>query len=167
MATVESLQFVEIDLDRHFDVCVAFRADTSVCSFGSAEPFYSQAGDGCDRYRHQLRLQIAALPASCAHAWLSDRVVGQVEMRRDPAEPTWGHVRLFYLVPDLRGQGFGTQLEEYAENLLTQAGMMFAWLRVGPNNEAAVRHYLKHGWIDRGPDSDESSHRMEKRLRRT
>jgi GNAT superfamily N-acetyltransferase len=82
-------------------------------------------------------------------------------MRRDPVEPTWGHVRLFYLVADLRGRGFGAALEKYAEHIMTQAAMTRAWLRVSPNNAAAVRHYLKHGWIDMGPDG-EATHRMEK-----
>ncbi len=157
------MQFLDIDLDQHFDVCVAFRGDASVCSFGSADPFYLRAGDGCQDYRAQLSEQMKALPGSCVHGWLDGRIVGQIEMRRDPAEPTRGHVRLFYLVPELRGQGLAAELERYAEDLLTRGGSTLAWLRVSPSNERAVRHYLKQGWTDTGPDRD-TTHRMERRL---
>jgi RimJ/RimL family protein N-acetyltransferase len=156
-------EFREIDLAQHFDLCVAFRADASISSFGSADPFYLRAGDRCQDYKAQLSEQMKALPGSCVHVWLDGRIVGQIEMRRDPADPTRGYVRLFHLVPEERGQGLAAGLEEYSDDLLSRAGITFAWLRVSPSNERAVRHYLKHGWIDTGPDRD-TTHRMEKRL---
>lgn len=45
--TVEtSLTFTPVDLEKHFDHCVRFSMDASVCSFGSSQHFVERAGEG-------------------------------------------------------------------------------------------------------------------------
>jgi GNAT superfamily N-acetyltransferase len=149
-----SLTFRDIDLSRHADVCVRFRADSYVCGDGSADRFWATAGPDGAKYLTRLADLSRDMPGSCVHAWLGDRIVGQVEMMRDPASPDAGKVNLFYLAPDFRGRGLGAQLERYAVDFLRDAGFTRAWLRVSPANARALAFYAKHGWQDRGRDRD-------------
>ena len=157
------VEFREIDLDRDRDLCIAFRADSFVCSFGTDERFFRDAGPGCREYLERLRRQNHDLPGSCVHVWQNHRIVGQVELRRDPSSSERGHVVLFYLIPVVRGSGIAEDLHRYAIRLLGQAGITTAWLRVGPSNTRAVRYYVKHGWHDRGQDPEHpETNRMER-----
>src|SRR5207253_8253556 len=60
------LEFRPIDLEKHSDVCVSFREDSYLCSFGSAEQFHGSDGKGAQRYLEWLRQRMADLPNSCA-----------------------------------------------------------------------------------------------------
>ena len=163
--TPGEVEFREIDVARHAEECIRFRADSFTCSFGAPDRFFEEAGPGCRKYLEGLSAKNRDLPGSCAHVWLGGRIVGQVEMKRDPLDTRRGHVLLYYLVPELRGTGLGESLDAYVVSLLRRAGMVAAWLRVSPANERALRYYRKHGWIDRGPDPlHPIVHLMEKEL---
>src|SRR4051812_28752916 len=101
----QSLIFRAIDLNRHANVCVEFRADSYVCGDGDDRRFWATAGPNGRDYLARLAAYMEALPGSCVHAWLDEQVVGQVEMIRDPNDPSAGKVNLFYLRPDYRGLG--------------------------------------------------------------
>lgn len=147
------LTFRPIDLDRHADLCVAFRADSYVCGDGDARRFWATAGPDGKAYFGRLATHLDDLPGSCVHVWLDERVVGQVEMMRDPDDPSAGKVNLFYLEPDHRGIGLGRQLEAYALAYLRDQGFARAWLRVSRTNRRAVAFYAKQAWVNSGPDA--------------
>jgi ribosomal protein S18 acetylase RimI-like enzyme len=149
-----SLSFREIDLARDSDICVQFRAESFVESFGSAEKFFRAAGEGARDYLEGLRNKNRDWPGSCVHAWLENRIVGQIELRRDRTDATRAHVLLYYLRSDLRGRGFGEQLDAYVRGLCRADGVHAATLRVSPSNARAVAFYRKQGWHDRGPDPE-------------
>ncbi|MGE4132784.1 MAG: GNAT family N-acetyltransferase [Bdellovibrionales bacterium] len=74
-------------------------------------------------------------------------------------------MNLYYLVPELRGQGFSNHLEEFAVSHLKSRGFTRARLSVSPSNVRAVRFYEKNGWRDMGPRPDHPEVRlMEKSL---
>ncbi|MGM9514640.1 GNAT family N-acetyltransferase [Roseateles sp. DB2] len=146
------LTFRPIDLDRHGALCVEFRADSYVCGDGDDRRFWATAGPAGEAYLQRLASYMAALPGSCVHAWLGDEIVGQIELIRDPEEPSAGKVNLFYLRADRRGCGLGAQLEGYALTLLRDCGLSGAWLRVSSTNGRALAFYARHGWVDRGRD---------------
>ena len=159
-----SLRFREIDLDRDADICIQFRIDSFVESFGSAERFLRAAGKDAQNYVQGLRAKNRDWPGSCVHAWLDDQIVGQIEVRREPADPSRAHVLLYYLRPDLRGQGFSEQLDTYVVGLCRASGVHTTSLRVSPTNARAVAYYSKRGWHDRGPDTEHPDvHVMERR----
>src|SRR6476660_8498795 len=116
-----SLRFRELDVDRDAEVCVQFRAESFVESFGSAERFYGAAGEGAKDYLNGLRAKSRDWPGSCAHAWLKDRIVGQIEVRRDRTDPSRAHVLLYYLRSEVRGRGYGEQLDDYVLELCRAA----------------------------------------------
>jgi GNAT superfamily N-acetyltransferase len=59
---------------------------------------------------------------------------------------------LYYLVPEARGSGASARLDEYVCGFYANLGLNEARLNVSPSNERAIRHYLKHGWKNLGPD---------------
>ena len=149
-----TLEFKPIDLEQHQDLCIRFRADSFICSFGSADRFYEADGSGAKKYLQWLRQRIAEIPNSCVHIWQGEQIIGQIEMRRWKHDFNVGYVNLFYLIPEFRGQGFGQQLEQYAANFFKHLGCQSARLSVSPTNLSAMRFYLKHRWVDLGQQED-------------
>ena len=166
MSGVETeLRFTPIDLDASGETAVVFRADSFVCSFGSAERFYEADGKGHERYLVWLRQRMQSLPGSCVHVWSGNSLVGQIEMMRFKNDPELGYVNLYYLVPAYRSRGLGRYLDRYAAEFLTGLGFRRARLNVSPTNEQAMRFYMKNGWRDLGPHPDHPHvHTMEKEL---
>jgi ribosomal protein S18 acetylase RimI-like enzyme len=140
------LEFKPINLEQHQDLCVRFRADSFVCSFGSADRFYEQNGSGAEGYLQWLRQRIAEIPSSCIHVWQGERIIGQIEMRRWKHDLSVGYVNLFYLIPEFRGQGLGPQLDRHAADFFRQLGCRSVRLSASPTNLVAMRFYLKQGW---------------------
>jgi ribosomal protein S18 acetylase RimI-like enzyme len=141
--------FLPVDLERDADVCVLFRRDAHVCSFGHGDAFATMA-DGATGYLQGLRERLASLPAGIVHVWRDARIIGQIEARI-PAGASGGYISLFYLVPEERGAGAGDALHEYAVSLFRRHQLAEARLSVSPTNPRAVRYYQKHGWRDLGP----------------
>lgn len=159
------LRFEPIDLEAAAAIAVRFRADSFVCSFGSANRFYEADGLGHERYLVWLRGLMQTLPGSCVHVWRADAIVGQIEMSRFKNDPRMGYVNLYYLAPDYRNRGLGRLLDEHATAYLRALGFSAARLNVSPTNAQAMRFYAKNGWIDLGsrPGHPEV-HTMEKTL---
>jgi GNAT superfamily N-acetyltransferase len=151
---MDRLAFREIDVDRDAETCVRFRVDSFVECFGSADRFYQHMGENGERYLEGLRAKLKRLPGTCVHAWLGDRIVGQLELRCDLADAALGHVLLYYLTPEYRGSGLANALDNYAIAFLRQAGAVRAYLRVSPANARALAYYRKHGWQEPGADPE-------------
>lgn len=156
-------QFRPVDFAAHADVCVAFRIDSYVVSFGDAELL----GDP-ERYLERVAQRSADWPGSIVHVWQGDEIIGQLELRREPHDAEAGYVNLFYLAPEHRGAGIGDALHRYVVEFFRASGVRRAGLSVSPTNERALRYYAKHGWADRGPDPAKVGrvHRMELDLER-
>ena len=145
---LKRLVFKPIDLDTHASVCVAFRRDSFMCSFGE-DGFFNEAGPGGMQYIERLRLRITKFPDGYVHAWLGDKIVGQMEMQI-LEEPRRGYVNLFYLVKEMRGAGVSGELQGYAMDFMRWHGVRIAQLSVGPTNARALAFYRKHSWRDLG-----------------
>ncbi|MBC8069471.1 MAG: GNAT family N-acetyltransferase [Deltaproteobacteria bacterium] len=142
------LVFRPIDLDAHASICIEFRRDSFISSFG-VDSFFEEAGAGGVHYIERLRLRTMKFRDGYVHAWLGDTIVGQLEMQILEA-PRIGYVNLFYLVDRLRGAGFSGDLQEYAMRFMASHGVATAQLSVSPSNARAVGYYRKHGWEDLG-----------------
>lgn len=146
-APSERLQFRPIDVSRHAELSVEYRRDSYVCSFGSDALFVEENGADGSGYLEWLKARVAHFPEGHVHAWLGSEIVGQIEM---VIGPTLGYINLFYLRPDARSRGFGSQLHDYAVALLQRHGIGVAGLSVSPTNERALRYYERNGWRDLG-----------------
>ena len=142
------LVFKPIDLDAHASVCVAFRRDSFICSFGE-DGFFNEAGPNGVHYIERLRLRTTKFPDGYVHIWLGDKIVGQIEMQILD-EPRRGYVSFFYLVEEMRGAGVSSQLQNYAMDFMRRHGVQIAQLSVSPTNGRALAYYRKYGWRDIG-----------------
>jgi RimJ/RimL family protein N-acetyltransferase len=147
----ESLYFAPIDLGEHAELCVRFRLDSYVCSFGSSARFY--ADNNTDQgYVDWLQRRMHDLSGSCVHLWRGTQIIGQLELGRSCANSHIGYVNLCYLVPDARGSGASGRLDEYVCAFHAKLGLDRAHLNVSPSNERAIRYYEKYRWRNRGDD---------------
>jgi ribosomal protein S18 acetylase RimI-like enzyme len=145
---LKRLVFKPIDLDAQASVCVAFRRDSYICSFGE-DGFFNEAGPDGAHYIERLRLRIAKFPDGYVHVWDGDKIVGQMEMQI-LEEPQRRYVNLFYLIEKMRGVGVSGELQDYAMDFMHRHGVQIAQLSVSPTNARALAFYRKHGWRDLG-----------------
>ena len=131
------LSFRPIDLDAHLDVCLHFRIDTFVCVYGSGDRFLQLNGGG-DGYVQWLRDKHAQLPGCLVHVWHDEQIVGQIEMGRLKNDASIGYVNLFYLIPEMRGQGLGALLEAYAWAFLSGLGCRSLRLSARPDSRQTL-----------------------------
>lgn len=144
-----SLVFKPIDFDAHSRVCVEFRRDTFISSFGW-DGFFAKEGARGENYLRRLQARSLRFPDGNVHAWYEVEIVGQLEMRVLD-DRRCGHVSLFYLAQQARGSGAGEDLQRYAMQFMRSQGVGTAQLNVSPNNTRAMSYYRKHGWRDCGP----------------
>jgi ribosomal protein S18 acetylase RimI-like enzyme len=134
-------RFEPVDLDARFDLCVRFRRDSLVCSFGHDREF--EESGGAPAYLEWLRARMAAFRPGIVHAFRGDAVIGQIEMQVHGDE---ARVNLFYLTPEWRATGAGRDLHAYVLAVLRRRGIEAVDLMVSPSNGRAIRYYEKHGW---------------------
>lgn len=151
---MESYSFKPVDISKHSQICITFRADSFIVSFGDAAKFYDEDGQGDQRYLEWLRGKISKDPASVMHFWHHDQIIGQIELATLRDDPAQGYVNLYYLAPEWRGKGIGAHLDSYAMSYFRQLGLSSARLSVSPTNQLAINYYLKMGWVDLGPRAD-------------
>src|SRR5690606_1388305 len=142
------LEFRPIDLNLHASLCVMFRRDSYICSFGADGLFDEADPSGVD-YIERLRERTAKFPDGYVHVWCGDEIVGQMEMKV-LEEPRRGYINLFYLIEGLRGVGLSSALHDYAMTFMRRHGVQVAQLSVSPTNARALGFYRKHGWKDLG-----------------
>src|SRR5277367_854835 len=142
----ETLTFRSLDLPADAALAVQFSEDAFVCSFGSAERFWAEAGRDGRKWVARLEAKLGQDPRNAVNAWLREDIVGQVVLGSSETTPETGHVNLYYLLPGSRGRGLGSQLDAYAVDVLRSQGYQVATLNVSPNNFSALRFYLREGW---------------------
>ncbi|MBC7464672.1 MAG: GNAT family N-acetyltransferase [Bdellovibrio sp.] len=147
----QNLLFNPVQLALHAQTCIRFREDSFVVSFDDARKFYEADGKGAERYIEWLNSKIAKDPKSVVHIWKNEEIVGQIELGLLKNEFDCGYVNLFYLIPSVRGQGFGAALDQHAVEHFRALGFHKMKLSVSPTNTRAVSFYKKLGWIDLGP----------------
>lgn len=145
------LIFYPVNLAKDRQTCITFREDSYIASFGDARNFHQEDGKGSERYLDWLKGKLDRDPNSVVHVWLDDKIIGQMEMGTFPEQPKTGYVNLYYLIPEVRGCGFGTQLDNHSIKYFKGLGFTSARLSVSPSNGRAIRFYQKMNWIDLGP----------------
>ena len=144
------VSFESINLEKNRDLCVRFRKDSYVCSFGTSENYIREGGD--NNYLTWLKAKIAENPGSAVHVKWNDKIIGQLELGKSKTQAHVGYVNLYYLAPEFRGKGFSSLLDQYAVQFLRNCGYQKAQLSVSPSNARAIRYYQKMGWKDLGPN---------------
>ena len=143
------ITFKNIDFEKDAELCIQFRADSYLISFGSTDAFFEKDGKGDQRYIAWLKDRIGATYAGF-HIWHQDKIIGQIEMGRRLPEDQFGYINLYYLIPEMRGKGLSLEVEEFSMSYLKGLGFNRARLSVSPTNLRAINFYLKNGWKDLG-----------------
>ena len=140
------MTFRTIDLAAHSQVVLRFRDEFLRDAGGTLDP------DRSDRqYLARLGQKIAAEPRFAVHAWKGDEIVGEVLLDRYYHDPSAGWVNRHYVVAAERGTGAAAELDAYTEQVFTELGLTRAYVATFPQNERAIRFYLRQGWSDLGP----------------
>jgi RimJ/RimL family protein N-acetyltransferase len=140
-------EFRTIELPHDSEICVRFWRDAYACSFDDPDKYRTLTDD---EYLTWLAVLAADFPQCCVNVQIGGEVIGQLIMNPRSRKPA-GYVNLFYLVPEMRGSGAGDTLHKYVALIATSLGIQKLQLNVTPSNERALRYYLKHGWVDLGP----------------
>jgi ribosomal protein S18 acetylase RimI-like enzyme len=148
------MRFAPIDLDAHSDISIRFKQEAFLVSFGSIDSFHQVYGSDPENYLNLIRDGLQRDPESCVHVWRDQSIVGQVELNTQSRFPGAGYVHLYFLVPELRGQGHGAELDDYAASFFKQRGIRAARLSVSRSNAGALAFYERQGWVLLGPRDD-------------
>jgi ribosomal protein S18 acetylase RimI-like enzyme len=143
--------FCSLELPLDSALAVQFSEDAFVCSFGSADRFWAEAGRDGRKWVARLAEKLEKDPRNAVNVCLDGSIVGQVVLGTSDTQPDTGHVNLYYLIPSCRGRGLASQLNTYALGVLRDQRYRKATLNVSPSNVAAVRFYLRCGWRGLGP----------------
>jgi RimJ/RimL family protein N-acetyltransferase len=159
--TTGRLSFRTIDLTAHSQVVLRFRDESIRDGGGTIDK------DRSDRqYLVWLRERIAAEPRFAVHVWKDADIIGEVLLDRYWHDPAAGWVNRHYVIPSERGTGAAAELDAYTETVFTELGMTRAYVAAFPNNERAMRFYLRQGWNDLGPAAWQPRvHLLERRYR--
>ena len=144
------LDFKKINLDKHSEVAIKFRAESYSASFGTDKGFWEKDGLGGKKYIDWLKNQDSK-KFGAFHVWLKDEIIGQMELGLFKDDKSWGYVNLYYLKNEFHGKGYSKYLDDFAVNFLKSLGVKKAKLSVSPSNIRALRFYEKNGWKDKGP----------------
>ena len=136
------IDFREIDVSRHFQMCYAFRKDSYYCSFGTTEGYEASIGD----YRARIIERMEADERFYYHIWHDDQIIGQLEFKPYSFKPRFGYIHLIYVVPEYRGAGIADQAQAFIESTLSELDCIGAILSVSRENTRALKHYSKWGW---------------------
>ena len=122
------LVFRPIDLHQHREIFLAFIRDTHLCSFGSMDGF-SDDIHGEELLVERIRKRLIDEPLSCLHVWKNEQIVGQLHLGQF-VDPDVGYINLLYVVPECRGMGIASLIEDYASAFLQGQGFQSARLSV-------------------------------------
>ncbi|WP_101842544.1 GNAT family N-acetyltransferase [Halobacillus sp. Marseille-P3879] len=148
--------FEEIDIKKHRDTVVEFRKDSFYVSFGNTMGFGEE-----EEYLSWLDEKIKDFPEGFVLAKEDGKYIGQLELTiREYEGNKIGYVNLYYLTPEMRGQGKGKALHQYAKQFFKNNEVSEYHLRVSPSNNNAIKFYRSFGMDEVGTEVDGKVIRM-------
>jgi ribosomal protein S18 acetylase RimI-like enzyme len=150
------LYFEKIDIKKHRDIVVKFRKDSFKVSFGNTSGFGEE-----EEYLRWLEGKSRDFPEGFVLVKEDGKYIGQLELTiREYDGNDIGYVNLYYLIPEMRGEGKGKELHDYARRFFINNKVSEYHLRVSPSNATAIKFYRKIGMIEVGPEVDGKVIRM-------
>ncbi len=141
------MELVPVDLNTNLELCIQFRRDTHILSYGTDETFDR---DQCIDWFNQQKQSNAN---GFLHVICDGAIVGQLEFKSaldDAEKGLLGYINLIYLIPEYRGKGYGIKLQNYIFTQFKEDKCTSAYLRYLPDNRSAGIFYLKNGWSKSG-----------------
>jgi len=89
----KGLVFKSVNFNCDAELCLRFREDSFLESFGTTKPFYEKDATG-NQYLEWLKNKIG--PSYTAkHIWYQNQIIGQMELGRRKIEDEFGYVNLY------------------------------------------------------------------------
>jgi RimJ/RimL family protein N-acetyltransferase len=148
--------FEEIDIKKHRDIVIKFRKDSFKVSFGNTSGFGEE-----EEYLRWLEEKKRKFPEGFVLVKEDGKYIGQLELTiREYEGNDIGYVNLYYLIPEMRGQGKGKELHHFAKQFFKNNNVSEYHLRVSPSNTTAIKFYREIGMEEVGPEVDGKVIRM-------
>ncbi|WP_405098228.1 GNAT family N-acetyltransferase [Oceanobacillus sp. FSL H7-0719] len=142
------MQFEKINVNQNREKLIKFRKDSFQVSFENTDDFGDESV-----YLNWLAEKTMLFPEGLVFVKEADKVIGQLELTiREFEGRKIGYVHLYYLIPDMRGEGRGSMLHQYAKSFFTKNKVNEFHLRVAPENHVAINFYKKIGMEEVGPE---------------
>lgn len=145
------VNFINVDLNVSLELCVSFRRDAHIVSYGCDDDFNEK----------EVKAWFARLsakdPSGFQHVMIDGNIIGLLEFKSGLEGDDGvkrGYVNLFYLVPECRGLGYGEKIQHYVLSKFIEEGCVEANLRYIPRNKVAGAFYRKHQWTRVGNESE-------------
>ncbi|WP_241993906.1 GNAT family N-acetyltransferase [Mesobacillus foraminis] len=152
----QNMDFIPIEIHQHQKYVIPFRRDSFVVSFGSDKDFGEE-----QEYLNWLKQQSAKYPKGFVLVFKNDIPIGQLELTvKQYQGKDIGYINLYYLIPEKRGMGLGSELHNYALNFFKAHNLDEYHLRVSPTNPIALAFYMKKGMEKLKPEMDGKVIRM-------
>jgi ribosomal protein S18 acetylase RimI-like enzyme len=135
-----TLSYRTIDPDADADFAIRAYLDACRASYGNEESFL-----GRPRHLEWLRSRVEEFPDGHLLALLDGRPVGQMELQVPYGLPE-GYVNLYYVIPELRGCGFGRRMHDHAVLYFRSWDATRVELHVSDSNERAMGFYRSLGY---------------------
>src|SRR5699024_7468712 len=114
-----------------------------------------------ETYLSWLEQKMSLFPEGFVLVKNDGEYVGQLELTiREYEGRNIGYINLYYLTPEMRGQGIGKELHRYAIQFFQKNNVTAFHLRVSPTNIAAINFYHKLGMEEVGVELDGKVIRM-------
>ena len=140
MIVTPTLTYRTIDPVADGDFAVAAYRGACRASYGDVASFPGRA-----KHLAWLRSRVEEFPDGHGLALLDGQPVGQLELQV-PYGLTTGYVNLYYVVPEMRGQGLGRRMHDYAERYFRSWEADTIELHVSATNERATSFYRALGY---------------------
>lgn len=136
------MEYENINLAEHREIIVQFRKDSFRVSFGNTRDFDEE------NYLTWLREKVKEFPGGFVLVKEAGNYIGQLELSiREYEGRNIGYIHLYYLLPELRGQGIGRKLYAYIKQYFMNHSIGEYHLRVSPTNISALKFYHKIGMM--------------------
>lgn len=144
------MEFKLVDLKNNLDMCLAFRRDAHILSYGNDSTFNS---DECTDWFNSLKQNN---PNGFLHVIANQKIIGQLEFKSAVKKENdlTGYINLIYLHPEYRNKGYGAMLENHMLSTFRSDHCTAAYLRYLPANKAAGYFYKKQGWTTIGAPNE-------------
>lgn len=136
------ITFRTIEIEKHYSLCLDYRRDTYLASFGTLNGFEAFLNG----YKDKMLERLSNSRWFYEHIWCDDTIIGQLEYRSFSNEPECGYIHLIYIEPASRGKGYADLAQKYIQSTLTRAGCTQVVLSVSRDNTRALAHYRKWDW---------------------
>ena len=145
------MKFTPVKLDLNLELCIQFRRDAHIISYGNDSNFDRE---GVITWFRKISTDHDAGFYLVSN---NEQIIGLLEFKSSMVneyDEKYGCIKLIYLTEAHRNQGFGEKLMEYMLKSFIENSCTKAYLRYVVTNQVGLAFYTKLGWEPVGKSKD-------------